>query len=693
MLKSLRKKLSLSRFIGDDRGSIKMFAALGTPFLLLMTGAGVDTAEVYRAKINFQNAVDAGTLMAAKTLAGTGDKQLAAESGKEVFLGNIRNIAANIDDADITFNLDNVDCSAQPIVSNATLKKRVFFSFMRAATANMANGQVIDGSQKATEDEKTITMRASAEVQCGSDTIEIAMVLDNSGSMRYNGKINTLRSAAANLVNTMHTNLGNSGKTDPLKFSLVPFSSMVNVGSGNRNSGWMDTSGQSSIHHENLTWGPAFTQVGNGFRNSSGQFVSRFSLYDQLPNISWKGCVEARPYPHHTEDTAPGITDPDTLFVPTFAPDTPDNWTGQREREIAISSPQARCTRFQTRGFYTRRGRFRTRSVRFCLAWSDGRHGTRHPQNFAYRPHWDDRIQYNRGNYIGPTGGSLVWVDGNLISEEWYQNNYLRDDHNFPAALNEDPRMDKYTGTDDGYFGGQYARQKWAWKYLNNANPHDVNNGYSRLPNVFGVQGGPNVFCESQPLTDLTTSKSAVINAISSMQAQGATNVQAGIGWGWRTLSPTEPFTNGRDYTQSDNKKIMIVMTDGNNTAYPINFGASGHSLKNKSYYDTFAHSVNNRIFDGFTAIANPNHDFNTFRQAMDSHMAKTCTNAKNAGIRIYSIAFDVPNGSSVKTLLENCASTDVGGSKLYFDAANNAQLVSTFQTIAEQLSELTITK
>ena len=77
----------------------------------------------------------------------------------------------------------------------------------------------------------------------------------------------------------------------------------------------------------------------------------------------------------------------------------------------------------------------------------------------------------------------------------------------------------------------------------------------------------------------------------------------------------------------------------------------------------------------------------------MDEHLVETCDNAKAAGISIYSIAFDVPNGSSVKVMLENCASSDVGGSKQYYDAQNNSQLVATFQSIAEQLADLAITK
>jgi hypothetical protein len=39
--------------------------------------------------------------------------------------------------------------------------------------------------------------------------------------------------------------------------------------------------------------------------------------------LTWKGCVEARPAPYNLDDTAPSAGNPSTLFVPYFAPDEP----------------------------------------------------------------------------------------------------------------------------------------------------------------------------------------------------------------------------------------------------------------------------------------------------------------------------------------------------------------------------------
>ena len=82
MLKRLCNRLGFGRFGKNNKGSVKLLVAISTPLVLLMTGAGIDTAELYRSRINFQNAVDAGTLMAAKTLASTGSTTKAAAAGR-----------------------------------------------------------------------------------------------------------------------------------------------------------------------------------------------------------------------------------------------------------------------------------------------------------------------------------------------------------------------------------------------------------------------------------------------------------------------------------------------------------------------------------------------------------------------------------------------------------------------------------
>ncbi len=65
--------------------------------------------------------------------------------------------------------------------------------------------------------------------------LEIAMVLDNTGSMNDFDKIGDLKTAATNLVNSLH-----SHPDADVRIGLVPFAQYVNVGAGNAGASWLD---------------------------------------------------------------------------------------------------------------------------------------------------------------------------------------------------------------------------------------------------------------------------------------------------------------------------------------------------------------------------------------------------------------------------------------------------------------------
>ena len=152
----------------------------------------------------------------------------------------------------------------------------------------------------------TLTVSANTEVTKESKGLEVAMVLDNTGSMS-GAKIAALKTAATDLVNIL---FGEETAPEKLKIGLVPFAAAVNIGTDVLGKTIMDEDGLSSIHGEN-------------FDETNGE-VNIFDLYDQIPNRAWNGCVETRPMPYDTKDKKPDASDPDTLWVPFFSPDHPD---------------------------------------------------------------------------------------------------------------------------------------------------------------------------------------------------------------------------------------------------------------------------------------------------------------------------------------------------------------------------------
>jgi hypothetical protein len=109
----------------------------------------------------------------------------------------------------------------------------------------------------------TLDITADSTATIASQTIEIAMVVDNSSSMRHH--LNQLKQALTSVVDT----LSPEGSNDTVSFAVIPYSSYVNVGLSNRNQPWLS--------------------------------------FDEADEAAWQGCVGSRDYPLELfdEDDAP----------------------------------------------------------------------------------------------------------------------------------------------------------------------------------------------------------------------------------------------------------------------------------------------------------------------------------------------------------------------------------------------------
>lgn len=168
--------------------------------------------------------------------------------------------------------------------------------------------------------------------------------------------------------------------------------------------------------------------------------------------------------------------------------------------------------------------------------------------------------------------------------------------------------------------------------------------------------------CKVTEMTELSSTRSDVRDGIDHMVARDYTYIPTGLMWGWRLLSPAIPFANSTPY-DPENKKVIILMTDGINTVSP-------------STVWTFHEPGTHRVHRGNdTALAN-------------AKTAEICANVKNEDIVVYTIAFEVAD-PTIQTILANCAGN--GGS--YFDASNASQLQDAFADIADDLKSLRVSR
>jgi Flp pilus assembly protein TadG len=165
--------------------------------------------------------------------------------------------------------------------------------------------------------------------------------------------------------------------------------------------------------------------------------------------------------------------------------------------------------------------------------------------------------------------------------------------------------------------------------------------------------------CGSQ-LTPLTTNMTTVRSAITALTATGETYIPSGLAWGFNVISNPIPFTEAAPYgaggVNSNPRKAIVLMTDGQNT-----------KLMTKS---------NGRHDANPTGVAT---EANTFTKEL-------CANIKAAKIDVYTVAFQVTD-DTIKTILKDCAS----GPSYYFDAADASALNKAFAEISLSLRSLFI--
>jgi len=213
------------------------------------------------------------------------------------------------------------------------------------------------------------------------------------------------------------------------------------------------------------------------------------------------------------------------------------------------------------------------------------------------------------------------------------------------------------TYINDGVSGNEETRLKNSAKYV----------GQNKT--------NPNADCNMQKILPLTNNKLTLQGYVNGMISTGYTHIALGASWGWRTLSPTAPYTEGSDYGDEEWTKAMVFLTDGLNT---IDSDNTWH----KSKYTAYNYLVRGTL--GTTVASDA-------EIAQDVSTKLICSRIRAAGIRIYTILLE-EQAQRAQDLMEDCAS-EVEGKKLYYQSPSASDLKAIFQAIAMDLSNLRLSQ
>ncbi|CAN0390100.1 unnamed protein product, partial [Phaeothamnion confervicola] len=193
---------------------------------------------------------------------------------------------------------------------------------------------------------------------------------------------------------------------------------------------------------------------------------------------------------------------------------------------------------------------------------------------------------------------------------------------------------------------------------------------------------GPWSGCAKSSIVPLTYKRANVEAGITAMAAAGPTLIAEGISWGFRVLSPTEPFTKVEastsfpadtiaTYNHPRWMKVMVLMTDGDNDL------SAGTDTLNGTVYSAYGRGAETLANNRFGSTSSSNK-----MTELDNAMLAACAKVKAQGIELYVTSFGSGVSATTKARLQACA-TDADN---YQHNTSSADLAAFFNHIGQDV-------
>jgi Flp pilus assembly protein TadG len=202
------------RLLHDRAAGVAPLLGLCIIPLVGAVGAAVDYSRAASVRTSMQMALDSTALMLSKEAQGLNTAQLGSKA-TAYFNALFQRPEAN--------NVQITQEFSSPALSTFSLK------ITGTTTVPTVFWRVLGTDH--------VDITAAGEVLWGIKKLNLALALDNTGSMSSNNKMTELKKAA----HTLLTTLKNAEKTPgDIKISIIPFATDVNAGTGNVDAPWID---------------------------------------------------------------------------------------------------------------------------------------------------------------------------------------------------------------------------------------------------------------------------------------------------------------------------------------------------------------------------------------------------------------------------------------------------------------------
>jgi Flp pilus assembly protein TadG len=608
-----------ARLRRDQSGAIAVqFALLVIP-LAVIVFALVDLGRISLQRRQMQDALDAATLIAARSTATT-DAEMEA-IGDPAFLAEVSSLNLGLTAANATFKAG----TDNHIIGTAT-------ATLKPVIANLWTSA-------------DFTVKATSDVLRSSKNLEVALVLDITGSMKGT-RIADLKTAASDLVDII---VKDNQAPFYSKVALVPYAAGVNVGT-----------------YADAARGPV------PVRGVSG--AAWLASAKSITGIS-------KANPAVVTVTGHGLATGDKVYISGIS----GNMSSLNSKTYTITKVNADSFSLQN----TNTGAFGNYSngggtVRKCLTGACSIVVT---TSTAHGFITDDQISFAGLSGLTTLNGTTRTIT-NLTATT------------FDTGVVGNSSTGTYTSggaatceqsTNPGCNKLAYTSASWTSEVRNRSTCVSERTGAeaytdaapstafvgTNYPSTSADTSSPNP-CPSATITPLSSDRVTLKNQIGALTADGSTAGQIGLAWGWYMIAPNfgylwpDPAQRPAPYKSKDLLKFVILMTDGAfNTPYCKGVIASD------------AGSGSGSSSDHINCAATNGAPFVQSRALCDAIKATT------TGVVVYTVGFDVGSDATAKSFLTACASDS---SKAFFPA-NGSELKTAFKAIAQEISELRIAK
>ncbi|HEY2032556.1 MAG TPA: pilus assembly protein [Rhizomicrobium sp.] len=485
----------------------------------------------------------------------------------------------------------------------------------------------------------TLNVGYSAKVVWGQTKLWVSLVLDNTGSMcepdsqpcstdtNPNIKINALKTATNQLLTTLQ---GASANPGDVKVAIIPFSKDVNVGTGYVSASWIDWTDWESAPAN----GTVSTSVGPGSTCPYSSFSNGFICQTTPTNGS------------SSTSTVPSTGTYKGYICPGVDSGSKNSGRAGRYYNGCYNSVPAQ-TQTTTDTTPTT-----TTTTKICTSNSNGNGvciGSATTSTSTSTGQTTETIS----TASGYSGDSTSTTTTKGTPSAGSPQTSCTTKHGTTTCTTTTTTTETDTTTVVTKVGvAPYnhtwivnAHSTWGGCIMDRTQNYDISNTTPTSTATNFPAENAQSCVPSVMMGALSYNWSALNTEVNSMIAGGNTNQPVGLAWGWQSQTDGAPFSPGT--LPANTSRYIILLSDGLNTQ--------------DRWYSS--------------------------QSSIDNRMSQLCTNAKAAGITVYTIYVDLNGTQGNSTVLQNCASD----SSKYFDLTTSGGIITTLNNIAQQITQLRV--